>query len=187
MNGPYWIKQWIGELSLLNEQFRKEDGSVDFDALGREEYAFRTAIITRKFEKSPRAKKSFTEAVETYNMVRDRASKGGKAKAENSRKEATTPCAISTNDNGHGAVVVPPPMNKAPRKKASSAPCLPSWQDVLEFVNDRGLDYTDAREWYEMTVVDRNGHDKDGNRIANLKASLVGFCKVKEGKRRITA
>lgn len=175
-----WVRLWIDATWDFCENFiDRETGKVDYEALGREEYEFRKALKYGEFEKNERAKFLWDEAVAKHTAKSENGKLGGRP-----RKEATSPEQTSTNDNGHGAVVVPPPMNKAPRKKASSAPCLPSWQQVIDYADERRLDYQDAREWYEMTVVDRKGHDRDGNKIANLKASLIGFCKVKEGKRR---
>lgn len=175
MTGPYWIKQWISSLSLLNEQFRKEDGSVNFEALGREEYAFRTAIITRKFEKSPRAKEVFEEALETYNKTTERARKGGLAKAENMRTGG-----VSVRRVGVASPAV--------RHIAAGAPVrLPSWPEFLQYVNANNIDYTDAREWFEMSIVDRDGKDREGNTIKNWKAALKAFCRSKEASRRKTA
>ena len=51
-----WVKVWIADLAMLNDKFRGEDGRVNFEALGREEYAFRQAIITGALEKSERGK-----------------------------------------------------------------------------------------------------------------------------------
>lgn len=175
-----WVRLWIDATWDFCENFiDRETGKVDYEALGREEYEFRKALKYGEFEKNERAKFLWDEAVAKHTAKSENGKLGGRP-----RKEVTTPSAISTNDNGHGAVFAPPHMNKAPRKKASSAPCLPSLQQVIDYADERGLDYSNAREWYEMTVVDRKGHDRDGNRIANLKASLIGFCKVKEGKRR---
>ena len=81
MNGPRWIKQWIADLAMLNDQFRNEDGSVDFSALGREEYQFRMALITQNFSKSQRAKDVFEKATITYEANVERGKKGGRPKA----------------------------------------------------------------------------------------------------------
>ena len=80
MNGPHWIKQWIADLALLNDQFRNEDGSVDFSALGREEYQFRMALITRNFAKSERAKEIYEKAKVAYETNVERGKKGGREK-----------------------------------------------------------------------------------------------------------
>lgn len=60
---------------------------------------------------------------------------------------------------------------------------LPQWEAFQEFVNDNGLDYEDAHQWWDMTVVDRKGYDRDGNPIMDWQGALVGFCESKKRKR----
>ena len=60
---------------------------------------------------------------------------------------------------------------------------LPTWTEFMEFVNREGLDYIDAREWWEMSIVDRGGKDRDGKLIRNWIAALRNFCKSKIEKR----
>ena len=78
MTGPRWIKQWINELALLNERFRDDDGKVDFDALGREEYQVRMALITHNFSKSNRAKETYSVANNAYKASVENGLKGGR-------------------------------------------------------------------------------------------------------------
>ena len=77
MNGPRWIKQWISDMAALNEQFRNDDGLVDFDALCREEYSFRVALITKKFGKSERAMEIYRVAKIAYDSSVENGKKGG--------------------------------------------------------------------------------------------------------------
>ena len=80
MSGPRWIKQWISDMAELNEQFRNDDGLVDFDALGREEYSFRVALITKKFGKSERAREIYRVAKIDYDSSVENGKKGGRPK-----------------------------------------------------------------------------------------------------------
>ena len=80
MSGPRWIKQWISDMAELNEQFRNDDGLVDFEALGREEYSFRVALITKKFAKSERAREIYRVAKISYDSSVDNGKKGGRPK-----------------------------------------------------------------------------------------------------------
>ena len=105
MNGPRWIKLWIAELALLNEQYRDDDGKVDFEALGREEYNFRIALITQKFGKSQRAKEVFEQAKIAYEANVQNGSKGGRPKknkriaaASNSNADDVAPTASSSKE-----------------------------------------------------------------------------------------
>lgn len=84
MKGPCWIKQWIADFAMLNEQFRNEDGTVDFAALGREEYLFRTALITCNFSKSSRAKDVYEIAKMAYDSLSEKGKKGGRPRKEES-------------------------------------------------------------------------------------------------------
>lgn len=60
---------------------------------------------------------------------------------------------------------------------------LPTWESFLSFVDGEGLDYSDAREWWEMTMVDRKGLDRYGKPIGNWKGALKRFCKSKTERR----
>lgn len=83
MTGPHWIKQWIADLAALNDQFREDDGTVDFAALGREEYQFRMALVTRNFSKSGRAKKVYDTAKAAYDASVANGKKGGRPRKDN--------------------------------------------------------------------------------------------------------
>lgn len=80
MSGPRWIKLWISDMAALNERFRNDDGLVDFDALGREEYSFRVALITKKFGKSERAREIYRVAKNAYDSSVENGKKGGRPK-----------------------------------------------------------------------------------------------------------
>ena len=86
MTGPHWIKQWIADLAALNDQFREDDGTVDFAALGREEYQFRMALVTRNFSKSGRAKKVYDTAKAAYDASVANGKLGGRPRKD---KEST--------------------------------------------------------------------------------------------------
>ena len=75
-----------------------------------------------------------------------------------------------------------PGAERATSKPSRTLP-LPTWEDFLSFVDGEGLDYTDAREWWEMTMVDRKGHDRNGKPIGNWKGALKRFCKSKINNR----
>ena len=169
VKGPRWIKQWIADLALLNEQFRNDDGSVDFEALGREEYMFRTALITQKLDKSERARVTFMKAKAAYDASSENGKKGGRPRKNHEveqREEAA------------------PELRREEHSVATSRTLpLPSWEEFLSYIDGDGLDYTDAREWWEMTMVDRAGHDRYGRPITNWKGACRRFCKAKANKR----
>ena len=338
MTGPRWIKQWINNLAALNELFRDDDGKVDFEALGREEYQFRQALVTQKFAKSERAKEAYQQAMTAYsanvangkkggrpkkspqdapngnagvdmsdtrngaasksptscdtftadgdiredsqaeydwsaitrNEARDhdalepsaniygpRQAKNGDAATREGADESTTvsrnmrrvpqneapahgfsggrtaqgtmsrsPEAAAqsgkasaktrdTRDDSSGRYASPScspedgnPAETAPshggsvasledrqsqgrtgadslRSDCHSAPVrLPDFDEFTRFIDAQGLDYTDAREWWEMTMVDRDGHDRDGKPIRNWKITCRRFCEAKAKKRK---
>ena len=71
------------------------------------------------------------------------------------------------------------------RSDCHSAPVrLPTFDEFTAFIDAQGLDYTDAREWWEMTMVDREGNDRDGKQIRNWKITCRRFCEAKAKKRR---
>ena len=71
------------------------------------------------------------------------------------------------------------------RSDCHSAPVrLPDFDEFTRFIDAQGLDYTDAREWWEMTMVDRDGHDRDGKPIRNWKITCRRFCEAKAKKRK---
>jgi hypothetical protein len=63
-----WVKVWVDTLGSLTEKFRDEDGRVDFEALGREEYAFRRALLTEDYSHSERAREIAEAAEESYKL-----------------------------------------------------------------------------------------------------------------------
>lgn len=60
---------------------------------------------------------------------------------------------------------------------------LPNWNEFLSFVDRDGLDYSDARQWWEMSIVDRKGKDREGKPIKNWIVMLRNFCAAKQEKR----
>lgn len=194
VKGPRWIKQWIADLALLNEQFRNDDGSVDFEALGREEYMFRTALITQKLDKSERARVTFMKAKAAYDASSENGKKGGRPRKETiqgdaGHREAPDESTTVSDISGTPEALVNQPRGEADslRGECHSAPPrtlpLPTWDEFTLFIDGDGLDYTDAREWWEMTMVDRAGHDRYGRTITNWKVACRRFCKAKANKR----
>lgn len=76
--GPKWVKAWISQMAMLNDQFRDDEGKIDFLALGKEEYQFRMALIQGRLEKSERAKDAYEEALGRYSAYVSNGSKGGR-------------------------------------------------------------------------------------------------------------
>lgn len=102
MTGPRWIKQWINNLAALNELFRDDDGKVDFEALGREEYQFRQALVTHKFAKSERAKEAYQQAMTAYSANVANGKKGGRPK-KSPQDAPNGNAGVDMSDAGNGA------------------------------------------------------------------------------------
>ena len=94
------------------------------------------------------------------------------------RKDATTPETTSTDDahegRGRSGADSLTPARQLP---------MPSKEELYDFVRAEGLDEADARDWFEMTVVDRDGRDRDGRRIGNWKGACRKFCKSRKDGR----
>ena len=108
MSGPRWIKLWISDMAALNEQFRNDDGLVDFDALGREEYSFRVALITKKFCKSERAREIYRVAKNAYDSSVENGKKGGRPK-KSPQDAPHGNAGDDMPDAGNGAAAKTPP------------------------------------------------------------------------------
>ena len=179
MNGPHWIKQWIADLALLNEQFRNDDGSVDFSALGREEYQFRMALITRKFAKSERAKDVYDKAKIAYDANVENGKKGGRP-----RKDSVEDGARESQGRAGADSVRGTPSHSAPaRSRAKNSRCPNSREDFHAFVADNNLHENLAEEWYAMHES-RGWVDRDGKPIKDWKGALYNYCTKTEQKRR---
>ena len=76
--GPKWVKAWISQMAMLNDQFRDDEGKIDFLALGKEEYQYRMALIQGRLEKSERAKDAYEEALGRYSAYVSNGFKGGR-------------------------------------------------------------------------------------------------------------
>lgn len=182
MNGPHWIKQWIADLALLNDQFRDENGSVDFSALGREEYLFRMALITQNFSKSERARDIYNIAKAAYNASVENGKKGGRPpKNPDISATATLQGTDDTRTGGH----MLPSSSRSPVRNPAQRRIRPprSFEEVAEFADAQGLDYDDARLWWQRNFVERPGCDKDGVAFDNWKGALVNACRAEEAKR----
>lgn len=118
------------------------------------------------------------ERVEQYPMARENGKKGGRP-----RKDATTPDTISTDDNALREGDTGPVDSMGRTDAPSRTLPLPTWESFLSFVDGEGLDYSDAREWWEMTMVDRKGYDRSGKPIGNWKVTCRRFCEAKAKKR----
>lgn len=59
-----------------------------------------------------------------------------------------------------------------------------NFDEVVEFIDQQGIDYDDARLWWQRNFVERPGCDKDGVAFENWKGALINACKAENEKRR---
>jgi hypothetical protein len=156
-----WGKLWFKELGVLTERFRDDEGRVDFEALGREEYEFRRALMTGDFSRSERARKMAEEADADMDMRHQRATAGAAARWSRSDEPAEKP--------------------KARRKP--SGPMPSDKQKVYDFAIEEGFDVADAYECWECTVNERGGKTADGKRIRDWKAYVRRWCASRSARR----
>ena len=94
-----WIKVWVDAMASLTERFRDDEGRVDFEALGREEYAFRHALVTGDFSRSERARDLYDA---TINEITSRSEAGRKgAEARWSKNTADAPHREAGDERQH--------------------------------------------------------------------------------------
>ena len=69
------------------------------------------------------------------------------------------------------------------RKFRNKIPPPEDFDEVVAFVDKHGLDYDDARLWWQRNFVERPGCDKDGVVFDNWKGALVNACRAEAKKR----
>lgn len=75
-----WVKVWVDAMASLTERFRDDEGRVDFEALGREEYAFRHALVTGDFSRSERARDLYDATINEITSRSEAGRKGAEAR-----------------------------------------------------------------------------------------------------------
>lgn len=105
-----WLKIYIGNLAVLNEQFRDENGAIDFAALGREEYEFRRAVIIGDFSRSERAREIYEICEEEFKARSDAGKKNANKRwnksAKNLSADATTSEDVENVSDGDNAATL---------------------------------------------------------------------------------
>lgn len=200
--GPKWVKAWISQMAMLNDQFRDDEGKIDFLALGKEEYQFRMALIQGRFEKSERAKDAYDEALGRYSAYVSNGSKGGRPRknSPDTRGGSASPagCASgkrippqeSTTAAVESAEKLDPPdiggsaasIGRAPRSpragEVSDSPKVsetPSTAELYDFAEAARLSEADAREWWEL-CTERGWKDRSGKPIRDWKKACERYC-----------
>lgn len=92
-------------MAVLNDQFRDEDGRIDFSALGKEEYTYRMALIQGRLSKSPRAAEAYADASSRYAANVANGSKGGRPRKQQQQNLAVP--ASAHGDAAEGGLLTP--------------------------------------------------------------------------------
>lgn len=95
-----WVKVWVDSLATLTERFRDEEGRVDFEALGREEYAFRHALVTGDFSRSERARDLYDATINEITSRSEAGRKGAEARWSKNTAAATTREGVDESTTG---------------------------------------------------------------------------------------
>ena len=205
--GPYWTQNWIEAMwRFTAERFVDFDtGTVDFEALGREEYEFRKALFFRNFKNSPRAREAFDAAADDYSKKVANGQKGGRprksitadgdsaniygeAATSNGAEATTTLSDFSEARQSKGRAgtdsVRGTPLHSVPaRSRAKNSRCPNSREEFHAFVADNSLHEGIAEEWYAIHEA-RGFVDENGNPIKNWRGALKNYCIKIEQKRR---
>lgn len=199
--GPKWVKAWISQMAMLNDQFRDDEGKIDFLALGKEEYQYRMALIQGHLEKSERAKEAYEEALGRYSAYVSNGSKGGRTRKNfpDTRGGSASPAGCvsgkrtppqeSTTAAGESA----DPKSDFPPKDGGSAASAgshygvgesanspevsetPTTAELYDFAEAARLSEADAREWWEL-CTERGWKDRSGKPIRNWKKACERYC-----------
>ena len=95
-----WVKVWVDSLATLTERFRDDEGRVDFESLGREEYAFRHALVTSDFSRSERARDLYDATINEITSRSEAGRKGAEARWSKNTAAATTSEGVDVSANG---------------------------------------------------------------------------------------
>lgn len=167
LNDRFWAKvlfsQFIKHYRKMNDEQIVADikqSMDDLEDLSDEGSSFGAKMVRWSMER-----------VDQYPMASENGKKGGRPRKiteeENQRVEGDS---IELRGDSHS-----PSTRTLP---------LPSWDEFISYIDGEGLDYSDAREWWEMTMVDRDGKDRDGKPIRNWKLTCRRFCEAKAKNRR---
>ena len=187
--GPKWVKAWISQMAMLNDQFRDDEGKIDFLALGKEEYQFRMALIQGHLEKSERAKDAYEEALGRYSAYVSNGFNGGRP-----RKNSPDTRGGSASPAGGASGKRTPPQEYTTAAGESAAPLEcgpnggsaevaggfygllpPTTADLYDFAEAARLSEADAREWWEL-CTERGWKDRSGKPIRDWKKACERYC-----------
>ncbi len=199
--GIPWVRHWIQASHEWSKNFIDDDGVVDYEALGREEFEFREALYNKDFSRNKRAEYLWTEALKTHERQLANGSKGGRPRknSPDTRGGSASPagCAAgkrippqeSTTAAGESAEKLDPPdvggsaasagRSLTPRVgEVSDSPKVsetPTTAELYDFAEAARLSEADAREWWEL-CTERGWKDRSGKPIRDWKKACERYC-----------
>ena len=200
--GIPWVRHWIQASHEWSKNFIDDNGVVDYEALGREEFEFREALYNKDFSRNKRAEYLWTEALKTHERQLANGSKGGRPRKNfpDTRGGSASPagCASgkrippqeSTTAAGESAEKLDPPdiggsaesagrSHRSPRAgEVSDSPKVsetPTTAELYDFAEAARLSEADAREWWEL-CTERGWKDRSGKPIRDWKKACERYC-----------
>ena len=172
LNDRFWAKvlfsQFIKHFRKMNDEQIVADirsSMDDLEDLNEEGDSFGAKMVRWSME---RADEPFAVA------ARENGKKGGRPRKDSVEDGARESQGRAGGGPVRGGQRIEPPVRSL---------TLPTTEQLYDFARAENLDEADARDWYEMTVVDRAGHDRYGKPITNWKAACKRFCKSKTERR----
>ena len=166
-------------MAMLNDQFRDDEGKIDFLALGKEEYQYRMALIQGRLEKSERAKDAYEEALGRYSANVSNGSKGGRPRKTQSTTAAGESAEKLDPPNIGGSAASAGRAPRSPRAgEVSDSPKVsetPTTAMLYDFAEAAMLSEADAREWWEL-CTERGWKDRSGKPIRDWKKACERYC-----------
>lgn len=199
--GIPWVRHWIQASHEWSKNFIDDNGVVDYEALGREEFEFREALYNKDFSRNKRAEYLWTEALKTHERQLANGSKGGRPRknSPDTRGGSASPagCAAGkrippqeyTTAAGESAEKLAPPdvggsaasagRSLTPRVgEVSDSPKVsetPTTAELYDFAEAARLSEADAREWWEL-CTERGWKDRSGKPIRDWKKACERYC-----------
>lgn len=199
--GIPWVRHWIQASHEWSKNFIDDNGVVDYEALGREEFEFREALYNKDFSRNKRAEYLWTEALKTHERQLANGSKGGRPRknspdtrggsaspagcAAGKRippQESTTAAGESAekrNPSNIGGSAASAGRSLTPRVgEVSDSPKVsetPTTAELYDFAEAARLSEADAREWWEL-CTERGWKDRYGKPIRNWKVACERYC-----------
>ena len=161
-----WVKVWVDSLATLTERFRDEEGRVDFEALGREEYAFRHALVTGDFSRSERARDLYDATINEITSRSEAGRKGAEARWSKNTAAATTREGVDVVPDRESGVFA---RTTGCNPLTADAPHREDGEDIHD-TGDRGTleSGTSANHYDQETKISTNSPDASSGNVEGV-------------------